>query len=476
MQDTPAQEFRLLPSVDKLLQAAQLSMIVERFGHDAVGAEARKVLDSWRARIARKDERVSKQLREADFFNSLCVQIESAVVAMFKSSLIPVFNLTGTIVHTNLGRSPLPESAISAMVSAACGPVNLEFDLETGKRGDRDIHLEQVICEMTGAEAATVVNNNAAAVLLVLTSLAVNRDVLVSRGELVEIGGSFRIPEVMGSAGCNLKEVGSTNRTHLKDFEQAIDDNTALIMKVHTSNYEIKGFTKAVELMQLASLARNHDLPLIADLGSGTLIDLQQFGLPKEPTVQQALESGADLVTFSGDKLLGGPQAGIIVGKRELIKRLKNNPLKRALRIDKVTLAALREVILLYKNPKKLPSRLPILRDLTRPIEEIEKLAEQVLPSLKQKLEGLFNIGVEPCKSQIGSGALPMELLDSIAIVLDPLAGKGARDASLQQLALSFRKLPKPIIGRIHDGRLLFDLRCLHDPVEFCQQLKQLSL
>jgi len=475
MPDSPKTEFQFLPSIDKLLQAHQLSSTVNRFGHASVGTEARKILSDWRNKIVGNDELVSKQIRKADFFDILCDQIESAVDASFESSMIPLFNLSGTVVHTNLGRSPLPDSAVSAMVRAATGPVNLEFDLETGKRGDRDVHLEQAICKATGAEAATVVNNNAAAVLLVLTSLAVNRDVLVSRGELVEIGGSFRIPEVMGSAGCNLKEVGSTNRTHLKDFEEAIDANTALIMKVHTSNYEIKGFTKNVELAELANLSKKHGLPLAADLGSGTLVDLQQFGLPKEPTVQEALENGADLVTFSGDKLLGGPQAGIIVGNKDLIKQLKKNPLKRALRIDKITLAALLEVIFLYRDPRQLPNRLPILRDLTRSTAEIRKIAEQVLPSFEQQFDGQADLSIESCKSQIGSGAMPLELLESFAVVLNPIADKGTRDARLQQLALSFRNLPKPVIGRIHDGRLMFDLRCLHDTQEFCLQLEKLG-
>ncbi|MBL4820768.1 MAG: L-seryl-tRNA(Sec) selenium transferase [Gammaproteobacteria bacterium] len=476
MQDPPPSEFQFLPSVDKLLQAPQLSVVVGSFGRESVRAEIRTILDKLRKKILSGDETAGRQIREPGFFDNLCSQIQHCVADRFNSSLVSVFNLTGTVVHTNLGRASLPETAITAMVRAAQGPVNLEFDLETGKRGDRDTHLEQVICEITGAEAATVVNNNAAAVVLSLTSLAVNRNVLISRGELVEIGGSFRIPEVMGSAGSILKEVGTTNRTHLKDYENAIDSDTALIMKVHTSNYEIRGFTKSVEVDELAGLAGKHQLPLVVDLGSGTLIDLQQFGLPHEPTVQAALESGADLVTFSGDKLFGGPQAGIIVGKRELIDRLKRNPLKRALRVDKVTMAALLEVLFLYRSPKELPSRLPILRDLTRSVENIGETAEQLLPVLEQQLAGCATVSIEPCQSQIGSGALPLELLESTAVVIDPVASKGATDVVLHRIALAFRKLPKPVVGRIRDGRLIFDLRCLHDLPEFTRQLSELEL
>ena len=319
-------------------------------------------------------------------------------------------------------------------------------------------------------------NNNAAAVVLVLNTLAFRQEVPISRGELVEIGGAFRIPDVMNSAGCHLKEVGTTNRTHMKDYVNAINDNTALVMKVHTSNYKIKGFTNSVSESELAQLAREKDIPFISDLGSGTLIDLKQFGLPYEPTVKEVLDSGANVVTFSGDKLLGGPQAGIIVGSRELITRIKQNPLKRALRIDKITLAALLEVINLYKDPQRLAERLPLLADLTRSPAAIEETGNKTLPHLQDKLAGWAKVTLGSCKSQIGSGALPLDLLESRALIIEPIAAKGETDAHLLGIARSMRALPMPVIGRISDGKLLFDLRCLRDINYFVEQLDLIQL
>jgi L-seryl-tRNA(Ser) seleniumtransferase len=362
------------------------------------------------------------------------------------------------------------------MEIAATGDINIEYDLETGKRGDRDDHLEQVICELTGAEAATVVNNNAAAVMLVLNSLAKEREVIISRGELVEIGGAFRIPEVMKSANCILREVGTTNRTHAQDYREAVNEQTALMMRVHTSNYEIKGFTKSVSDEELGRISRETGVVFVSDLGSGTLVELTQYGLPKEPTVRETLDMGADLVTFSGDKLLGGPQAGIIVGRADLIYQLKRNQLKRALRIDKVTMAALLAVLDLYRDPEQLRSRLPLLRDLTRSAEEIEQVCRRILPELEKSLANRAEVGVDSCKSQIGSGSLPLDLLDSYCLSIKPVALKGERDASLLRLAQAFRQLPKPVVGRIHDGKLLLDFRCLRDEYDFIQQLNQLEL
>ena len=427
-------------------------------------------LDQLRGGITAGDEQVADFIRSAEFMQRLVATIAEDVSQRFTSSLIPVFNLTGTVIHTNLGRAALPYEAVSAMEVAALEATNLEYDLQSGSRGDRDAHIEATLCELCGAPAATVVNNNAAAVLLVLNTLARQREVLISRGELVEIGGSFRIPDVMASAGCSLKEVGTTNRTHLKDFENALGENSALIMRVHTSNYEIRGFTQSVSPQSLSALAQSHGLPFVSDLGSGTLVDLSQFGLQKEPTVADELANGANLVTFSGDKLLGGPQAGVIVGDKELIAQIKANPLKRALRIDKITMAALTEVLNLYRDPDRLQQRLPVLRDMTRPQAEIRKLAESVLPSVQKACVDQFEVSIQPCMSQIGSGSLPAELLPSHALVFTPLAKKGQRDAELLRLAGSLRKLPKPIIGRIHDGKLLLDLRCLRDKEGFVDQ------
>ena len=468
--------FKALPSADKALQSKELKDLVSKYGHKAVKLVIREELVSLRHQISIDNQAVIKKVMHDKFFTSFCDAVVEHVTNSFQSSLVQVINLTGTVVHTNLGRARLPDSAISAMGKVAAQASNLEYDLKTGKRGDRDSHLEDLLCEITGAEAATIVNNNAAAVLLVLNTLAFGKEVIISRGELVEIGGAFRIPDVMKSASCILKEIGTTNRTHLRDYESAINSNTSLLMKVHTSNYEIRGFTNSISESELSQLALEKNLRFVSDLGSGTLIDLTKYGLPHEPTVTETLDLGADIVTFSGDKLLGGPQAGLIVGKKELIGAIKQNPLKRALRVDKTTIAALVEVINIYRDPDRLMSRLPLLNDLTRPLAEIDSLAEKILPIFSQKLKSIADVCIEPCNSQIGSGALPLDLLESRAIVLRPIAKKGETDLALQMLAKEFRSLPVPIIGRIHDGRLFFDLRCLTDESDLNLQLEYLTM
>jgi len=463
-------QYRNLPAVDKLLRAEELTVAINSFGRESVREAARDTLARIRQQLQAGNKTLEDNLQQPEFYGNLCQSISELAESRSELSLKPVFNLTGTVNHTNLGRAPLPESAMDAIQRVSARAVNLEYDLTAGSRGDRDSHVEGLICQLTGAEAATVVNNNAAAVVLVLTTLAVGRDVLISRGELVEIGGAFRIPEVMGSAGCHLKEVGATNRTHLADYKRAIDEDSALLMKVHTSNYEIMGFSKSVAEPELAALAHQQGLPFVVDLGSGTLVDLAKYGLPREPTVADSLLQGADLVTFSGDKLLGGPQAGIIAGKHDLIARLKKNPLKRALRVDKLTLAALGAVLQLYDNPSELSRNLPILRDLTRKTEEIAVVAEEILPCVSRYVANEADVEIADCKSQIGSGALPVDLLASLAIKITPRAAKGA-DNLLKELALRFRQLPVPVVGRIHDGSLFFDLRCLQDTKGFCRQL-----
>jgi L-seryl-tRNA(Ser) seleniumtransferase len=443
-----------------------------QYGHTAVVHAIRSLLSEMRQAMLDGAALSVEALQEPSLARRLQARLEAAM----QPSLRRVFNLTGTVLHTNLGRALLPAEAVDAVQAVMAQPCNLEYDLAPGDRGDRDSHVEALLTELTGAEAATVVNNNAAAVLLVLATLAARKEVIVSRGELIEIGGSFRIPAIMARAGCRLREVGTTNRTHLADFEQAIGARSAMLMKVHTSNYAIQGFTAAVAEKELAALAHARGLPFVVDLGSGTLVDLSQYGLPKEPTPQETLAHGADLVTFSGDKLLGGPQAGIIVGRAELVKKIKRNHLKRALRVDKMTLAALEAVLKLYRQPEMLAQRLPTLRMLTRPAADIEALCRRIEPAMAQAVSNVAHVSVVPCHSQIGSGALPVELLPSTALALAPLKGGRGEGTALKRLAAAFRALPIPVIGTISDGALNFDLRCLENEREFIDQLAQLRL
>lgn len=462
-----------IPSVDEVLRGETGQLAVARFGHAATVEVVRSQIDALRKRL--RDAGAAPEAGRAE----LARVVGAAAIATLQSADVPrlrrVFNLTGTVLHTNLGRAILAEEAIEAAVAAMRAPAALEFDLATGKRGERDDAVRGLICALTGAEDAIVVNNNAAAVLLVLNTLGLGRTAIVSRGELIEIGGAFRMPDIMARAGTELREIGTTNRTHLADYAGAIDASTGLLLKVHTSNYLIQGFTKEVATAELAPLARVKGIALVDDLGSGTLVDLTHYGLRRERTVKDALQDGADIVTFSGDKLLGGPQAGFIVGRRELVARCAKNPIKRAVRLDKVRLAALEATLKLYRDPDRLAERLPTLRYLTRPRAAIEAAALRLREPLAQALGAELVVDVQACASQIGSGALPLETLPSAALAITP---KGAKDSGrqLEALATRLRGLPVPVIGRIGKGALWLDLRCLDDEAAFVAQLAALHV
>ena len=449
---------RRLPSVDEILRDAGCAALIEKYGRASVTNAVRADLAEARASGAAVavPELVSRAAARLERDNA--------------PSLKPVFNLTGTVLHTNLGRARLAEAAIEAATRAMREAVALEFDVGGGKRGERDDHLRGLLCELTGAEDATVVNNNAAAVLITLNTLARGKRAIVSRGELIEIGGAFRMPDVMASAGATLVEVGTTNRTHPHDYEHAITGRTALLMKVHTSNYAVQGFTRAVDEAALAPIAHAHGLPLVTDLGSGALIDMTAHGLPAEPTPQQMLQAGCDLVTFSGDKLLGGPQAGLIVGRKALVDRVRKHPMKRALRMSKLPLAALEATLRLYLRPERLARELPTLRLLTRPLADIEAAARAVQPALAATLAPRYTVEPVALQGQIGSGSLPVERLPSAGLAIAPV-GKTGRGRALEQLAAALRALPLPVLGRIADDRLLLDLRCLEHTDEFVNQI-----
>jgi L-seryl-tRNA(Ser) seleniumtransferase len=458
-----------LPATDRLLRLPAVQALLNEHGHTLVAGQARVLLDGLRAQA------LAGELPRADVApEALAARLATQVAARLAPNMRRVLNLTGTVIHTNLGRALLADAALQQVMAMMAGPNNLEYDLASGGRGDRDNLVEELLCQITGAEAATVVNNNAAAVLLTLAALGGGREVIVSRGELVEIGGAFRMPDVMAAAGATLVEVGTTNRTHPHDYANAINERTALLMKVHTSNYMVQGFTSSVEEAELATIAHARGLPLASDLGAGSLVDLAAYGLPREPTPQEKLAAGCDVVTFSGDKLLGGPQAGLIVGNKAAIQRIRKFPMKRALRMSKLPLAALEATLRLYLRPERLAQDLPTLRLLVRPEAQIRALAEQLLPAVAAAVAPRFATSVVALQGQIGSGSLPVERLPSAGLALAPTQKKGAGRA-LDDLASALRALPLPVIGRIADDRLLLDLRCLEDAAPFVAQLPQLQ-
>ena len=446
--------FQQLPSVDKLLKMPQGEQLISEFGHSAVVAACRTLLVQARQFIQQHQQLPINFLDFERTFAALQQYLQQQNQVQIKA----VHNLTGTVLHTNLGRALWSEESQQAALAAMRQNVALEYDLDEGRRSHRDNHISELLCRLTGAQAACVVNNNAAAVLLMLATFAQGKEVIISRGELIEIGGAFRIPDIMAQAGCRLVEVGTTNRTHLKDYRNAINENTAFLMKVHSSNYQICGFTSAVSEAELAELGREMNVPVITDLGSGALMDLSRYGLPKEPTVQEKVAQGVDLVSFSGDKLLGGVQAGIIVGKKAWIERLQAHPLKRVLRCDKVILAGLEATLRLYLNPEKLSERLPTLRLLTKSVEQLRADAERLKACLESRLNADFQLQIEDSLAQIGSGSQPMERIPSVAVTLSEKTPQ-----KLSALSTRFKQLSQPIIGRMENGKLWLDLRSVAD-------------
>jgi L-seryl-tRNA(Ser) seleniumtransferase len=444
---------REIPSVDRLLKHPRCEILLTRYNRDYVTQKCRQALDQLRAAI-----RQGRSAAAGD--DSLIDGVEALISAEIRPGHIRVVNATGTILHTNLGRALLAPQAIEAMSAVARYPVNLEFDLAAGKRGRREETLQNLLVELTGAEAATVVNNNAAAVLLALNTFAQGKEVIVSRGELIEIGGAFRIPEIMAKSGATLREVGSTNRTHPADYESAINENTALLLKVHTSNYKVVGFTAEVGLEELVATGKRHKLPVMEDLGSGAFVDLSRYGLPKEPLVAERIAAGADIVTFSGDKILGGPQAGLMAGRKDLIERVNKNHLQRALRCGKVTLAALEATLRLYRQHPDITQAIPTLKAFARPLDDIRATGEAASARLSAALGREFRIDLEESTSQVGSGALPTEELPTFVIAI------AHEKLSAGAIAARFRSADPPIIGRIKDDRFLLDLRTIFDAQE----------
>jgi L-seryl-tRNA(Ser) seleniumtransferase len=440
---------RQLPAVDRLLHHPTLLALAERCPRRLLLEAAQETVTRLRQQILAETPETPVDLGVA----AVALQVAASAEEKMRPSLRPVINATGTLLHTNLGRAPLAVEALAAIEQTARGFSNLEFDLRSGERGQRSAHIEELLCRLTGAEAAIAVNNCAGAVLLSLSALATGREAIVSRGELVEIGGAFRIPDVMAASGVALREVGTTNKTHLRDYQAAIGEKTGLLLKVHTSNYRVVGFTSAVPAAELVELGREQRLPVMEDLGSGMLLDLSAYGLPREPTVSEAIASGLDLVTFSGDKLLGGPQAGIIIGRSWALEKIRRHPLARALRMDKLTLAALEATLRLYLDPATAVVRIPVLRMLAMPADELHGRCRRLARRLKSAVGDRLQISIIPGAATVGGGALPLTELPGPVLALQPA------DFSIDEFAIRLRRTPTPLIGRAQEGRLLLDLR-----------------
>ena len=447
-----------VPQVNQILSHPKLQLFIDKFSHDLVVASIQQQTEKLREQIVKNPNslEISKQVLLETIAEKSVRQLEEKL----KLSLRKAINATGIILHTGLGRAPLSEEARNNLKMITEGYCTLEIDLETGKRGERTKHVEELVCQLTGAEAACVVNNNAAAVLLTLNTICFGKEAIISRGQLIEIGGSFRIPEVMAKSGATMVEVGTTNKTHLRDYENAISENTGLIFAVHPSNYRIKGFTAEVELQKLVSLGKNNSIPVAQDLGGGVLVDLRKYNLPYEPVARESVDAGVDIITFSGDKVLGGPQSGIIIGKKSYVDAIKSNPLMRALRCDKLIYATLEPTLKLYLQEKDLVNKNRVLNMLLEPLESLEKRADNIKSRLTTVDKSNVYIRIENTTVQTGSGTLPLEELPSKAITLQVI------DTPTENLAKRFRMHEPPIIGYIRDDKLYLDIRTIFQEEE----------
>ncbi len=461
LSETQQMLLRRLPGVDRMLELTKTEAFFKEIPISVMTRSARRVIESLRKTILENGaETIEQELSET----SVVERIRKSAADAMSLNLFRIINATGVVVHTNLGRSLLADEAIANLQIIAGRYSNLEFDISAGKRGSRYRAVEDILCEITGAESAMVVNNNAAAVLLCLDTLAKGKEVVVSRGELVEIGGAFRIPDVMARSGAILKEVGTTNRTHLKDYAQAIQESTGLLLKVHTSNFRVTGFTASVSLGELVSLGKARGIAVMEDLGSGTLVDFSRYGMQKEPTVQESVASGADVITFSGDKLLGGPQAGIILGTKAILEAVKQNPLTRALRIDKLTLAALESTLRLYRDPEKAVQAIPTLRMLTLPMHEIQRRADRLFSLLSDIGDLRLSLTQHVSSSRAGGGSLPLLDIPTVCV------GMRASGISTNAVESFLRHYSPPVIGRIETDVFLMDVRTLQeDELEWIQ-------
>ncbi|MCX5848067.1 MAG: L-seryl-tRNA(Sec) selenium transferase [Deltaproteobacteria bacterium] len=470
MDDLRKEMLKTLPKIDEVLLILEKQNIYDLAPRDIVKETCRKVVQDLRDKIVNAKKKIS--VESCPDAASVASEVEKSIKGLYRYSLRRVVNATGVILHTNLGRAPLCPEALQRIVEVGSSYSNLEFDLAKGERGQRYDHVSSLICALTGAEDALIVNNNAAAVLLVLNTLAEKKEAIVSRGELIEIGGEFRIPEIMKKSASKLREVGTTNRTRLGDYEKAVNDKTGLIMKVHTSNFRIVGFTEEADIESLVALGKSRGVPVMDDLGSGCLIDLDQYGLQHEPTVREALATGIDVVTFSGDKLLGGPQAGIIVGKKDVLEKIKKNPLNRALRIDKFTLAALEATLMHYLNPVSAVNKLRSLKALTEPVAAVKKRAEKLITKLQKENFDSLKFSLREDFAAAGGGSLPTQQIPTI------LVGVKNKKMTASKMEEKLRKIDVPVIVRVDKDEILFDLRTVaEDDFDFIiEGLKQISI